>query len=105
MRLGSPPAFAELELLGSDRFEGLRLWFGDPRRVRNVPLDQSPRVNRAELLVQELQLLFELAADRGSCGLRERPHLLLERSPDLLPRFVDELLLRIALSPLTCELL
>jgi len=42
---------------------------------------------------------FELSADCSSRCFGQRPDLLLERAPDLLARFVDELLFGIALGP------
>src|SRR5712691_12812108 len=88
---------------GADGLQGFWLGLADALRVADVLLNKLLRIDHAELLVQEIQLLFELTANCSPRCLRQRPDLLLERAPYLLARLVDELLLRVALGPLIGE--
>src|SRR5882762_10788535 len=97
-RSGQPRSACEAS--GGNRLEcgGLRL--ADAFRIGHVALYQGSSVVHAQLVVEEVEVLLELRADRGTCVFGQRPDLLLERAPDLLARFVDELLFGIALGPL-----
>src|SRR5207248_1959726 len=90
--------------LRSDGLERGRLGLGNALWTGDVALNERTRVEDAELVVQKVQFFFELSANRGSRVFGQGPNLLLERTPDLLARLVDELFFRIALGPFVRQL-
>src|SRR5215831_2756917 len=94
----------QAELTDSECLQGLRLRLADARGLAHPPCDQAVGIHRAKLLEQELELLFELPTQRAPRRLRQRPHVLLERPPQLLARLVDELLVGVLLASLIGEM-